>query len=72
MTEIAEQVFDLPVRRGSPAGATVSSIPIGHNTPFAMGLALYGAATPPPRKISLRVPTGAFTKQLRSWFSEMF
>lgn len=74
MTEIAEQVFDLPVRRGLPTGADGLTDPAsGPQHAAAMGLALYGAHHRQPRKkISLRVPTGAFTKQLRSWFSEMF
>jgi cell division protein FtsA len=77
MTEVAEQVFDVPVRQGAPstgeAGEGDGRNP-QHST--AIGLALYGAHhRPPRRRSSLNVPVGQLGRvgdRVRAWFSEMF
>jgi cell division protein FtsA len=73
LPEVAERVFDLPVRRaapevGGPHGETVKN-PI-YST--GVGLALYGLSrltvTPPPDDRSLR----GRARRLAGWFGEMF
>jgi cell division protein FtsA len=74
MPEIAEQIFDLPIRRGSPAGVGgladhVSSPTFG--TP--VGLALYAHRNRAPEPV--RVAAGAFGRvagRLRGIFREFF
>jgi cell division protein FtsA len=74
MPEIAEQIFDLPIRRGSPAGVGgladhVSSPTFG--TP--VGLALYAHRNRAPEPV--RVGPGAFGRvagRLRGIFREFF
>ena len=74
MPEIAEQIFDLPIRRGSPAGVGgladhVSSPTFG--TP--VGLALYAHRNRAPEPV--RVGPGAIgrvTSRLRGIFREFF
>jgi cell division protein FtsA len=74
MPEIAEQIFDLPIRRGSPAGVGgladhVSSPTFG--TP--VGLALYAHRNRAPEPV--RVGAGAFGRvagRLRGIFREFF
>lgn len=77
MTEIAEQVFDLPVRHGLPTGADGLMEPAsGPQNATAIGLALFGAKNQKPRqRRSLNVHTGAVSRvggRVRAWFSEMF
>lgn len=70
--ELAEQVFDVPVRRGAPAGlagrADLVESPI-HAT--GVGLALYGA-----RAQGGPAPTdpgdGSMGRRLREWFGRLF
>ena len=75
MTEVAEQVFDLPVRLGSPASVGGLAEPAaGPHYATAVGLALYSARhrTPDSR---FPVSTGALLKlghRVRTWFAEMF
>jgi cell division protein FtsA len=76
MPEVAEQVFDLPVRRGQAGGigglADPASTP-EHAT--ALGLALYGARHRGPRRRAAQVPAGALGRvggRVRAWISEMF
>jgi len=75
--EVAEQVFDLPVRLGQPSGAAGLSEPTSApQYATAIGLALFGARHRPPRKrVSLTVPVGGIGRvsdKVRSWFSEIF
>jgi cell division protein FtsA len=75
--ELAEQVFDMPVRRGVPAGlsglADVVQSPI-HAT--AVGLALYGArghgAGGGPTEVEDGTLVGRTGRRLRDWFAELF
>jgi cell division protein FtsA len=75
--ELAEQVFDMPVRRGVPAGlsglADVVQSPI-HAT--AVGLALYGArghgAGGGASEMEDGTLVGRTGRRLRDWFAELF
>jgi cell division protein FtsA len=74
--ELAEQVFDVPVRRGAPAGlsglADVVESPI-HST--AVGLALYGArglGAGAPQDGAEGAGGGRLGRRLREWFAELF
>ncbi|HET6371844.1 MAG TPA: cell division protein FtsA, partial [Candidatus Polarisedimenticolia bacterium] len=73
--EIAEQIFDLPVRRGSPAG--VGGMVDGVSSPIystVVGLVMYGASSP-TQTAALSVPTfllGKVGVKMKSWFSELF
>ena len=79
MTEMAEQVFDMPVRQGLPGGAggLVESFS-GPQHAAAIGLALYGARhleEGPKRRIPLALQTGGIGKvggRVRAWLTEMF
>lgn len=77
MVEVAEDVFDLPVRRGEPGGVGGLTEPVsGPQHATAIGLALYGAAHGGTVRRSL-IPAGSgvFSKmggRVRAWFSEMF
>jgi cell division protein FtsA len=77
MTEIAEQVFDLPVRRGHPGGAegpTEAAASPQHAA--GIGLALYGARHQrPQRRRALSMPVGGLSNlgnRVKAWFTEMF
>jgi cell division protein FtsA len=77
MTEVAEQVFDLPVRLGHPTGAAGLTEPTtGPQFATAIGLAMYGARKRPPRqRMSLSVPVSGLSRigdRFRTWFSEIF
>ena len=76
MTEVAEQVFDLPVRRGQPAGVGGLTDPgSGPEHATAIGLALYGARHRSPRRRNVQVPAGMLGRvggRVRQWFAEMF
>ena len=76
--EVAEQVFDLPVRLGVPTGveglAEPSSAP---QFATAIGLAMFGAHNQPRRqRLRVCVPMGGgFGKvgnRVKAWFSEIF
>jgi cell division protein FtsA len=77
MLEVAEQVFDLPVRLGQPGGVNGLTEPAsGPQFATAVGLALYAARNigkDPARQFSghswtfFRFPT-----LVRNWFAEMF
>jgi cell division protein FtsA len=78
MPEIAEQIFDMPVRRGTPSGigglVDVVASPV-YST--AVGLVLSGQQVRAGRGIpSLRPAAtgtfGKFTGRLMSWFSDFF
>ena len=77
VTEVAEQVFDLPVRLGSPTGAEGFAEPdTAPQFATAIGLAMYGARHRPPRqRMSLSVPVGGLSRmgdRVKAWFSEIF
>ena len=77
VTEVAEQVFDLPVRLGPPIGAGGLAEPdTAPELATAVGLAMYGARNRPPRqRVALSVPVGSISRmgdRFRSWFSEIF
>jgi cell division protein FtsA len=77
VTDVAEQVFDLPVRLGVPSGAQGLTEPTtAPQFATAIGLAMYGARHRPPRqRVSLRVPVGGLDRmgdRVKSWLSEMF
>jgi cell division protein FtsA len=77
LTEVAEQVFDLPVRHGYPTGVDGLIDPAsGPQHTAAIGLALYGARNQrAPRRIPLTMHSGALGRvggRVRAWFSEMF
>jgi cell division protein FtsA len=75
--EVAEQVFDLPVRLGLPTGAEGLTEPTSApQFAMAIGLAMYGARNRPPRqRMSLSVPVGSLSRvgdRVKNWFSEIF
>jgi cell division protein FtsA len=77
MIEVAEQVFDLPVRRGQPGNAEGLMEPAS-DPQFAtgVGLALHGAVNRKPRtRIPLQVSGGTLSRvggRFKAWLSEMF
>lgn len=78
MTEIAEQIFDLPVRHGQPTAVDGLVEPSsGPQLATAIGLSLHGAKNQKarPRRASIRVHTGSIGRvggRVKAWFSEMF
>jgi cell division protein FtsA len=75
--EVAEEVFDLPVRRGEPGGIAGLTEPVsGPQHATAIGLALYGARHEGHRKWGgVPANAGMFMKvggRVRAWFSEVF
>jgi len=77
MTEVAEQIFDVPVRHGRPESIDGLVQPdSGPRQATAVGLALWGASHQPPRRrLPLNMPTstlGRMGGRMRAWFSEMF
>jgi cell division protein FtsA len=77
MVEVAEQVFDLPVRHGLPTGADGLVEPAsGPEFATVIGLALYGAhhaTSTTGARLRLRPGlVGAYNDRVRSWFSEVF
>jgi cell division protein FtsA len=76
-TEIAEQIFDMPVRIGEAGRAEGLVDPAcGPQHAAAVGLALYSAQHhKEARRAPLGVPIGPFGRvgdRVRTWFSEMF
>jgi cell division protein FtsA len=78
MPELAEQIFDMPVRRGTPTGigglVDVVASPV-YST--AVGLVLSGYRSQQGRGIAASRPaaTGTFGKvtgRLMGWFSDLF
>jgi len=73
--EIAEQIFDLPVRRGAPTG--VGGLTDGVASPIystVVGLTMYGSASP-AQVYRPHVPAfllGKVGVKVKSWFSELF
>jgi len=77
MTEVAEQVFDLPVRMGAPTGIDGLIEPdAAPQFAVAIGLAMFGARNRPPRqRVALSVPVGSISRmgdRVKAWFSEIF
>ncbi len=77
MSEVAEQVFDLPVRRGQAGqGVGLGETGCGPQHGSAIGLALYGARHRAPRsRASLRPGGGILGRvggRIRGLFKEMF
>lgn len=78
MIEIAEQVFDVPVRRGQPSGVGgLSDSAANPQYATAVGLALYGSRhrPSPRRRLRLAAPAGLLEKmggRVRAWLSGMF
>jgi cell division protein FtsA len=77
VTEVAEQIFDLPVRVGSPSGAHGLTEPTSApQFATAVGLAMYGARNRPPRqRMSLSVPVGGLSRmgdRVKAWISDIF
>jgi len=77
MVEVAEEVFDVPVRLGQPMRVKGLAEPnTGPAYATAVGLALYGARTRPPRRSgSLGAPLGTLGKvggRVRAWLAENF
>jgi len=77
MTEVAEQIFDMPVRQGETGGAEGLVDPAcGPQHAAAVGLSIYGAQhRKEVRRAPLGVPVGPWGRvgdRVRSWFSEVF
>ena len=79
MTEVAEQVFDMPVRQGLPGGTGGLVDPVsGPHHAAAIGLALYGARhveEETRRRIPLPLQSRGIGKvggRVRAWLTEMF
>jgi len=77
MVEVAEQVFDLPVRHGTPTGAAGLVEPAsGPEHATVIGLALYcarHAATTQPALRPFRPGfIGSLNERLRNWFTDVF
>jgi cell division protein FtsA len=74
--EVAEQVFDLPVRLGQPGGVSGLTEPAsGPQFATAVGLALYAArhSGSDPRPFSLNPKSfRGIGRLVRSWFAEKF
>ncbi|MCP3981625.1 MAG: cell division protein FtsA [bacterium] len=77
VTQVAEQIFELPVRLGEPRGAEGLVDPAaGPQHATAIGLALYTAKNRRPRAgVPLTAQTGALGRvggRVKAWLSEMF
>jgi len=77
MNDVAEQIFDMPVRQGLPHEAENLMDPqSGPQQATAIGLTVFGARNQRPRRSSnLGVPVGALGRvgdRVRAWFSEVF
>lgn len=75
--EVAEQVFDLPVRHGKPVGAAgLVDDATGPDFSTVVGLAKYGGRVQPPkRQLTAMMSPGMIGRvgdRVRAWFSEMF
>ncbi len=77
MAEVAEQVFDLPVRLGQPGSSpAMGDSSVGPQHATAIGLAMYGARNQAPqRKVGMVIPAsmiGRMGTRVKAWFSEVF
>lgn len=74
LVEMAEQIFNLPVRRGYPMG--VGGLADVVNNPMyatAVGLILYGARNRPEKKFRIRDVNifNRITQRMRRWFKDI-
>jgi cell division protein FtsA len=78
INEVAEQIFDMPVRQGNPSGAEGLMPPTsGAQYATAVGMALYGAKhqKKPGHRLPLTIPHSGLRGvggRVKAWFSEMF
>jgi cell division protein FtsA len=76
LVEIAEQVFDLPVRIGAPSGVGgLVDLVSGPSSSTAVGILLWAAAARRGRAEGLRVPAylvSRFSSRLKGFFTEIF
>jgi cell division protein FtsA len=77
MTQVAESLFEMPVRHGIPSGAEGLMEPASSpQFATAIGIALFGARhRQPARRLPLQATHGALRSvggRFRAWFSEMF
>jgi cell division protein FtsA len=76
MVEVAEQIFDLPVRQGTPVGIGGLTEPAsGPHFATAVGLALHSARHRSPDARRFPVSSGMIVKlghRVRTWFADMF
>jgi cell division protein FtsA len=75
INEMAEQIFDMPVRRGCPSG--VGGLSDAANSPaFAVGVGLivYGSKNIPSDSVYRKTGNvfGEYFKTLKKWFLEFF
>lgn len=75
INEMAEQIFDMPVRRGAPLG--VGGLSDVTNSPVfavAVGLVIYGSQNGPGDSIYRRTGNvfSEFFKTIKKWFLEIF
>ena len=72
--EVAEQVFDLPVRRGIPAGiGGLVDVVAGPNFATVIGLVKYGERSQPERgPISAGILLGRMGGSVRRWLGDLF
>jgi cell division protein FtsA len=75
MPEIAEQVFDLPVRRGYPVG--ISGLADLVNSPLfatGVGLVMYGNRNRSKSRFRIGESNifSKVTRRMRDWFGEFF
>ena len=74
LPELAEQIFNLPVRNGSPVhvGGLVDVV---KNPMYAtgVGLVLYGATTKPKKLFRIRQNNifNRLTERMRRWFADI-
>jgi cell division protein FtsA len=74
VTDVAEAVFDLPTRLGTPRG--ISGLTDVVNNPMyatGVGLVLYGARNQPKKKFRIR-DTNIFNRvmvRMKKWFKEV-
>jgi cell division protein FtsA len=77
MSEVAEQVFDMPVRHGTARSLEgLLQVGEGAQSTTACGLVLWGARhMPPPRRLPIGVPAGTLRglgDRVKHWFAEKF
>lgn len=71
--EIAEEVFNVPVRAGTPSGVGgLSDLVAGPEYATAAGLVLYGANDFAVSRFGSRSKVGAAVKRVANWFGDHF
>jgi len=75
MPEIAEQIFNLPVRRGLPMGIS-GLVDLVNNPIYAtgVGLVMYGSRNRAKRRFRIGEPNifAKVNRRMRDWFGEFF